>query len=98
MGCVLTMHHRRGTPSWLPRCGEGYAGRATIIGVPPRRLILCHSERSEESLARCAVSGVLVRAVGSMVRCLAIRRARRTPPRGSHKGVPLRGAFGVLRV
>ncbi len=28
---------RRGTPSWLPRCGVGYAEPTTIFGVPPPR-------------------------------------------------------------
>ena len=58
------VHHRRGTPLWLPRCGAGYAKPTTIFGVPPRcrtrssfraqhpvipKRSPCHSERSEES-------------------------------------------------
>ena len=72
---------RRGTPLWLPRGGAGHARRTCA----PRLTRWIPPTRWRVFRAWRVMSGGLMRS------------AYPAPHRGSHKGVPLRCAFGVPR-
>ena len=76
---------RRGTPSWLPWGGVGYAGRVNIANAR-------HGFNHRAPIAAESRKHALRRWAQNPTRTLMMLAglAYPTPPQGSHKGVPLR--------